>query len=88
MRKDDVVAILLKAAEVSGRTEFVVIGSQAIHGTLPDPPMDVVASSNDVDLYPTQGYGESNSIYEELMLRLGQDSDYISKPTRTSKPSR
>jgi hypothetical protein len=76
MRKRDVFDIILKAAEVSGYTEFVIIGSQAVHGTLPDPDIDVVIGSNDVDTYPSHGYGETSLVYEELMLRLGQDSDY------------
>ncbi len=76
MRKRAVLDVLLKAVEVSGRTEFVVIGSQAIHGTIPDPDIEVVIRSNDVDTYPAQGYGSNNFIYEELMLHLGQDSDY------------
>ena len=76
MRKADMVIILTKAAEVSGRTEFVIIGSQAIHGTRPDPEIDVVLRSNDLDLFPLQGYGSRNVVYEELMLHLGQDSDF------------
>jgi hypothetical protein len=76
MRKADLVAILLKAAEISGRTEFVVVGSQAIHGTRPDAEIDVVIRSNDLDIYPVQGYGDHNLVYEELMLQLGQDSDF------------
>jgi hypothetical protein len=76
MRKADMLAILIKAAEVSSCTEFVVIGSQAIHGTWPDPEMDVVLRSNDLDLFPLHGYGDSNVVYEELMLHLGQDSDF------------
>jgi hypothetical protein len=76
MLKRDVITILLKAAQVSGCTEFVVIGSQAIHGTRSDPEMDVVIRSNDLDIYPTEGYGDRNVAYEELMLQLGQDSDF------------
>jgi hypothetical protein len=76
MRKRELVEILLKAAEVSGYTEFVVIGSQAIHGTVADPDVEVVIRSNDADIYPVQGYGNQNFWYEELMLHLGQDSDH------------
>jgi len=76
MRKRELVEILLKAAEVSGYTEFVVIGSQAIHGTVADPDVEVVIRSNDADIYPVLGYGNQNFWYEELMLHLGQDSDH------------
>jgi hypothetical protein len=74
MRSAALFTILRKAAEISGRTQFVVIGSQAIHGTVPDPDIEAVAASNDVDLYPVDGY--TPMIYEELMLHLGQDSDF------------
>jgi hypothetical protein len=76
MRKGELIEILLKAAEVSGYTEYVVIGSQAIHGTVADPDVEVVIRSSDADIYPVQGYGDQNSWYEELMLHLGQDSDH------------
>jgi hypothetical protein len=76
VRKRELIDILLKAAEISGRSEFVIIGSQAIHGTLPDANVEVTLRSNDVDTYPSDGYGMTNLIYEELMLHLGQDSDY------------
>jgi hypothetical protein len=69
MRKADMLAILIKAAEVSSCTEFVVIGSQAIHGTWPDPEMDVVLRSNDLDLFPLHGYGDSNVVSETLARR-------------------
>ena len=74
MRYEEVVRILLRAAEVSGRREFVVIGSQAIHGSSADPALDVVLRSDDIDIYPADGY--TPVVYEELMLQLGQDSDY------------
>ncbi len=76
MRKADVDKMLLKCAEVSGRTEFVIIGSQAIHGTLADPEINAVALSPDVDLYPKAGYDRRNADYEALMREVGQDSTY------------
>jgi hypothetical protein len=76
MQRHELVDILLKAAEISGHAEFVIIGSQAIYGTSPDANIEIVVRSNDVDLYPARGYGATNLIYEELMLHLGQDSDY------------
>ncbi len=54
----------------------MVIGSQAIHGTVEDPEIEVVLRSDDVDVYPRGGWPESNAMYEELMLQLGQDSDF------------
>ncbi len=54
----------------------MVIGSQAIHGTIEDPEIEVVLRSDDVDVYPRGGWPDSNAMYEELMLQLGQDSDF------------
>jgi len=74
--KRQLIQLVLRAAEISGRTEFVVIGSQAIHGTVADPNIEIVALSNDVDLYPVDGYDERNLVYQGLMEGLGQDSDF------------
>jgi hypothetical protein len=63
MRKSEVEAMLLKCAEVSGRT-------------IADPDIDAVGRSPDVDLYPKAGYDERNVDYQELMYHFGFDSDY------------
>ena len=76
MTKGRVVELILKAAEATWRTEFVVIGSQAIHGTLADPAMDVIVRSNDLDIYPADGYDDANVVYQRLMEELGQDSAF------------
>jgi hypothetical protein len=74
VRSAELFDILRRAAEVSSRSEFVVIGSQAVHGTIRDPDIDAVIRSPDVDLYPKADY--TPVVYEELMLQLGQDSDF------------
>jgi hypothetical protein len=76
VRSQQVYEILKRASEISGWSDFVVIGSQAIHGTIEDPEIEVVLRSDDVDVYPRGGWPESNAMYEELMLQLGQDSDF------------
>jgi len=76
MRKAEVEKLLLKCAEVSWRTEFVVIGSQAIHGTFADVNIDAVVMSPDLDLYPKAGYDPRNIDYEVMMREVGQDSTY------------
>lgn len=76
MRKAEVEKLLLKCAEVSWKTEFVIIGSQAIHGTLADPSIDAVVRSPDLDFYPKAGYSSRNSDYEAMMREVGQDSTY------------
>jgi hypothetical protein len=74
MRSDQVFALLRRAAQVTGRTEFVIIGSQAIHGEYPDPRIQAVELSQDMDVYSTSKL--SPPLYEELLIQLGQDSDY------------
>jgi GrpB-like predicted nucleotidyltransferase (UPF0157 family) len=61
MRKAEVEKMVLECAEVSWQIEFVVIGSQAIHGTLADPAIDAVVLSPDLDLYPKAGYKSRNT---------------------------
>jgi len=76
MRKSEVENLLMKCAEVSWKTEFVIIGSQAIHGTLADPNIDAVVRSPDLDFYPKAGYSSQNNDYEAMMHEVGQDSVY------------
>jgi hypothetical protein len=76
VRSQQVYEILRRASEISGWSDFVIIGSQAIHGTIEDPEIEVVLRSDDVDVYPRGGWPESNAMYEELMMQLGQDSDF------------
>lgn len=75
MKASEVYDILLRTAEVTGWTDLVVIGSQAIHGTVEDPSIDAVLRSPDVDLYPRNGYGH-NATWENLLLELGFDSEF------------
>lgn len=74
LRKEQVVKGVLAAAELVGSTEFVVVGSQAIHGTVQDPPIDAVARSIDVDIFPTD-YDES--MFIPLHSELGYDSEFF-----------
>ncbi len=76
MKAEQVYSILRRAADVTGWTEFVVIGSQAIHGTIENPDIREVIRSNDVDIYPKGGYGANNAMWETVLVELGQDSDY------------
>ena len=76
MRKSEVEKLLFKCAEISGKTDFVIIGSQAIHGTLGDPNIDAVVRSPDLDFYPKAGYDKRNIDYEAMMREVGQDSTY------------
>lgn len=51
MHREDFLHVLHAAAVVTGETEFVVIGSQAILGSHPDPP-DAMLRSQEADVYP------------------------------------
>src|SRR6185312_348954 len=74
MKSTDLINTLLKAAALSYHTDFVVIGSSAIHGTIENPSIDAVLRTPDVDFYPTATF--TPILWEELMRELGQDSDY------------
>lgn len=51
MRRDEMEHVLRASAGVTDEQEFVIIGSQAILGSVPSPPPELVASV-EVDLYP------------------------------------
>jgi hypothetical protein len=61
MQRDDFLHVLHAAALVTGETEFVVIGSQAILGSHPDPP-DVMLRSLEADVYPLHAAEKVNLI--------------------------
>lgn len=51
MRREDFEHVIAAAAEVSGEREIVVIGSQAILGSVVDPPTELLFSM-EADVYP------------------------------------
>lgn len=51
MRREDFEHVIAAAAEVSGEREIVVIGSQAILGSVSDPP-EAMLFSMEADVYP------------------------------------
>src|SRR5437899_9710839 len=51
MKRSDLEHILRASKGVTGETEFIVIGSQAILGSFPDAPR-VLRQSMEADLYP------------------------------------
>jgi len=62
------------AAEIAGLDEFVVVGSQAILGTHPDPP-HALLESMEVDLYPRNAPEKGN----EVEGTLGDGSQFHSQ---------
>lgn len=73
VRKDEVFKAILAAADRVGATDWVMIGSQAIHGTIPNPSISTVERSDDVDAFPIT-YDEW--MYEPLHSDLGFESKF------------
>lgn len=71
MRRDDFEHLIAAAAEVSGEREIVVIGSQAILGSFPDPPKALLFSM-EADVYPLRDPDKG----EEIDGSLGDGSRF------------
>ena len=73
MRKADFDHVIAAAAAVSGEDEIVVIGSQALLGTVPDPPAAMLRSL-EADVYPRAAPAKA----EEIDGALGDGSQFQS----------
>src|ERR1700733_14129993 len=51
MRREEFELVIRAAADAVGLDEFVIVGSQAIHGEACEPPEELL-SSMEVDMYP------------------------------------
>jgi Nucleotidyltransferase of unknown function (DUF6036) len=71
MRKADFDHVIAAAVDVSGEREIVVIGSQAILGSVEDPPEELVESM-EVDVYPLHDPDKA----EEIDTMLGDGSSF------------
>lgn len=71
MRRDEFEHVIAAAAEVSGEREIVVIGSQAILGSVPDPPKSMLFSM-EADVYPLRAPHKA----EEIDGSLGDGSAF------------
>jgi hypothetical protein len=71
VRKSDFDHVIAAAVDVSGEREIVVIGSQAIHGSVEDPPAELVESM-EVDVYPLNDPVKA----EEIDAVLGDGSPF------------
>lgn len=71
MRRDQFEHVIAAAAEVSEEQEIVVIGSQAILGSHPDPPREMLLSM-EVDVYPLNDPAKA----EEIDGSLGDGSPF------------
>lgn len=61
MRREDFDHVIHAAADAVGLDEFVIIGSQAIHGEISEPPEELL-SSMEVDMYPLADPDQADSI--------------------------
>lgn len=69
MRREDFEHVISAAAEVCGEREIVVIGSQAILGSVPEPPKATLFSM-EADVYPLRDPAKA----EEIDASLGDGS--------------
>lgn len=70
MKKRQVDHILRAAGEITGEKEFIIIGSQALHGKFPDAP-DTIVRSAEVDLIAKEIADRT-----EWLNAIGQDSRF------------
>ena len=70
MKKKQVDHVLRAAGKIVGDDQFIIIGSQSLHGKFPDLP-DELVTSIEVDLY-----AKDRKLRTELLNAIGQDSDF------------
>ncbi len=70
MKKHQLDHVLRAAGRITGEKQFVIIGSQSLHGTYPDLPDDIVQSA-EVDLI-----AKDNVARTEWLNVIGQDSPF------------
>lgn len=70
MKKQQVDHILRAAGDITGEKQFIIIGSQSLHGKCPDLP-DEIVSSYEVDLIAKNGPERT-----KWLNYIGQDSQF------------
>ena len=70
MKKRHVDHVLRAAGKIAGDDQFIIIGSQSLHGRYPDIP-DEFVFSNEVDII-----AENNVDRTEWLNAIGVDSDF------------
>jgi hypothetical protein len=70
MKKHQLDHVLRAAGKITGETQFIVIGSQSLHGKFPDLP-DQILSSAEVDLI-----AKGDVARTEWLNAIGQDSPF------------
>src|SRR3954469_16691524 len=70
MKKHQLDHVLRAAGRITGEKQFVIIGSQSLHGKYPDLP-DAIVMSAEVDLIAAH-----NAVQTELLNEIGVDSPF------------
>jgi len=70
VKKKQVDHVLRAAGKIVKDDQFIIIGSQSLHGTFPDLP-DELFTSVELDLY-----AKNKGLRTELLNAIGQDSDF------------
>lgn len=70
MKKQEVDHVLRAAGRITGEKQFIIIGSQALHGKYPDLPDEIIKSS-EVDLYAAK-----NAVRTEWLNGIGLFSPF------------
>ena len=71
MQREQFHALLARAAEVCGRKELVVFGSQSVHAVTPSPPVEVPVSA-ECDIW----FRDEPETVSRLSAELGKDSAF------------
>jgi hypothetical protein len=70
MKKHQLDHILRAAGDITGQKQFVIVGSQALHGKYPNLADDIVKSA-EVDLFAPR-----QPVATELLNEIGVDSPF------------
>ncbi len=87
MKKREVDHVLRAAGEITGERQFVIIGSQSLHGKHPDLPDEILMSA-EVDLIAKAHPGKTESlnfigVYSRFHETFGYYADPVDESTAT-----
>jgi hypothetical protein len=87
MKKQELDHVLRAAGRITGETQFIVIGSQALHGTHPDL-VDEIVESAEVDLMAPNNPGRTEwlnviGVYSQFHQSFGYYADPVDEKTAT-----
>lgn len=87
MKKQEVDHVLRAAGRITGEKQFIIIGSQALHGKYPDLADDIIRSF-EVDLLATKRPGRTEwlnaiGVYSQFHETFGYYADPVDEKTAT-----